>query len=163
LRISEISDSGKGDEEDEGQLMKVPLDVDPRSSKYANEEFVYIWDVRRDEKDGKARIDEVKGNVNLHLVAKYYYRYDPPRTASTGGAQTPQGDHHLFKGGVEIAAWNDSGKARHGFESGTKIPNKALKHLQKKFGDVRTPPNGILEQLVRGVESGKLLVEVKST
>lgn len=161
MRFSEISDAGKEDEENEGSLIEIPVDTDPSFLRLDDDEVIYIWKLDVGEKDRKVPLNEVKGNVKLHLVAQYYYRYDPPRTSSTGSAQTPQGDHHLFKGNVEIAAWNDSGKARHGFEPGTKIPNKALRHLKQQFGDVSIPPDGILEQLDRRFHSGNNLFEVK--
>lgn len=161
MRISEIISGVESD--NNGELIEVPLDSDPHALTKEGDHVIYIWAEIKYDEIGRTYLTEVKGNTNLHVIAKYYYRYDPPRTASTGSGQVPQGDHHLFNNGVEIAAWNDAGKARHGFEPGTKIPNKALNHLQQKFGGVSLPPDGVLEQLIKGVAQGKLLLEVELT
>ena len=37
-------------------------------------------------------ITEVTGNKTIHLTGQYYFRYDPPRTASSGAGEVPKGN-----------------------------------------------------------------------
>jgi hypothetical protein len=119
---------------------------------------IFVW-TDADDKKGPQRLVEVKGNATLKLRGQYYYRYDPPRTASTGSEMTPQGDWHLYNGNKEIAAWDDQGKARHGFAPGTKIPNKAWKELQRLHPNAKGLKGQVLEDILKGFGGKSLLLE----
>lgn len=160
MRISELISEEAVEDEQEGDLFEVPINEDASKRGGVDYEVFYVWEPVHSDPVAKTYLTEVKGNTNLKLTGKYVYRYDPPRAASTGEGQTPMGDHHLFSGKQEIAAWNDAGKARHGFPSGTKIPKKAYRQLKDLIGDANLPPNGVLEQLHAAVTKKQFLVEV---
>jgi hypothetical protein len=92
-------------------------------------------------------IAEVTGNKTIHLTGQYYFRYDPPRTASSGADAVPKGDWHLFDKSGEIAAWDSTSKARHGFPAGTKIPNRAYDELMRRYPDCCGLTGKVLEQI----------------
>ena len=155
MKINEIVEpAGEG-----GELIEVPIGTDFDTVASPLDERIYIWSLPKTDNLGRTYLVEVKGNSNLHLTKQYYYRYDPPRTASTGKGKSPQGDHHVFDGKELVAAWTDEGTARHGFSAGDRIPNKAFKALQKKFPDAKVPPNGILEQVQKQFHNRAILLE----
>ena len=121
---------------------------------------IFVWSSRSSDPLMHS-IVEITGNKTIHLIAQYYYRYDPPRSASTGATEVPKGDWHLFDKSAEIAAWDSTSKARHGFSAGTKIPNKAYNELKRRFPDCCGLNGKVLEQIEhqRGGHGRVLLVE----
>lgn len=95
------------------------------------------------------------GNRTVKLTGQYSFRYDPPRTSSTGSGQAPRGDFHLYSGGHEIAAWDDTGKARHGFSTGHKLPKKAYDALVSKYPDMHGLKGRLLESCSKAVTAGE--------
>lgn len=114
---------------------------------------IFIWtDDLSPSKTGK--LLEAIGNRTVKLTGQYNFRYDPPRTASTGSGQTPRGDFHLYNGDHEIAAWDDAGKARHGFAAGHKLPKKAYDALVSQYPDLHGLKGRLLESCSRAITAG---------
>lgn len=114
---------------------------------------IFIWaDDLSSSKAGK--LLESIGNRTVKLTGQYSFRYDPPRTASTGRGQTPRGDFHLYSGGHEVAAWDDAGKARHGFSAGHKLPKKAFDALVSQYPNMHGLKGRLLESCSNAITAG---------
>lgn len=118
---------------------------------------IYIWEEGRGSRT--FLIEGPAGNKTMHLVGQYYFRYDPPRTASTGSGQEPMADYHLYRNNAEIAAWNEQGQPRHGFSTGTKLPKKAYDALMQKYPGCCGIKGRVLEHLTNWTLRRMLLIE----
>lgn len=107
--------------------------------------IVSIWSTSDAGGRHRSALLEAVANQKVHLIGQYYVRYDPPRDASTGRNAQMKGDWHLFNKSGEIAAWDTSAKARHGFEPGTKLPKKAYNALVDQYGDLVGLKSNLLE------------------
>ena len=65
-------------------------------------------------------IEGPPGNKTIHLIAQFYFRYDPPRTAAGGTGQEPLADYHLFDRLVTLSRFPASDPA---------MPNLASRFL----------------------------------
>ena len=118
---------------------------------------IFVWtDDLSSSRAGK--LLEAIGNRTVKLIGQYSFRYDPPRTASTGSGQTPRGDFHLYSGGEEIAAWDDAGKARHSFSAGHKLPKKAFDALVSQYPDMHGLKGRLLENCSKAIAACKASV-----
>jgi len=155
MRLSELTLLG---DDVAGSLYQRRLDeaaVDPASNMLE----IFVWtDAPSATRAG--RLLEAIGNKTVRLTGRYSFRYDPPRTASTGAGQTFRADFHLYDGGVEIAAWDDMGKGRHGFPAGTRLPRKAYDALIAKYPDAHGLRGRVLEQLTQAAINGQTTVEL---
>lgn len=115
---------------------------------------IYVWTSEHSTTRAGALL-EVIGNKTVKLTGQYSFRYDPPRTASTGSGQAPKGDFHLYSGDVEIAAWDSESKARHGFTAGTKLPKKAYDALIAKYPGMHGLKGRLLEHCETAVSQAK--------
>jgi hypothetical protein len=144
----------------DGNLSETPLHLNltrigDEDGQYVSR--IYIWE----EGPGSRGflIEGPTANKTVHLIGQYYFRYDPPRTSSTGSGQEPVADYHLYRGKGEIAAWNDQGHARHGFPSGTKLPKKAFDTLMQKYPGCCGITGRVLEHLQDWTLRRMLLIE----
>lgn len=105
---------------------------------------------------------EMRGNRTVKLTGRYSFRYDPPRTASTGANAAPRGDFHLFHGDEEIAAWDDQGVARHGYKRGHRLPQKAYRAIVSQYPGVHGLKGRLLElcQQAASEKRGSVLVDL---
>ncbi len=103
---------------------------------------------------------EMLGNKTVKLTGRYRFRYDPPRTASGGTGAAPRGDFHLYQGDDEIAAWDDQGKARHGYKPGHKLPKKAYDTIVSRYPNVHGLNGRLLEMCRQALASGAVDVLV---
>ncbi|SEL78884.1 hypothetical protein SAMN05216382_2644 [Sphingomonas palmae] len=128
--------------------------------KDADELRIFVWSEEPSLSRAGIFLNEAVGNRTVKLTGQYSFRYDPPRSASTGAGQVPRGDLHLYSGDVEIAAWDTTGKARHGFPSGHKLPKKAYDAIVSKYPDLHGLKGRLLEDCARAIASGRQSVSV---
>jgi len=121
--------------------------------------IIYVWQSEAP-KGLVGPILEMLGNRTVQLTGRYRFRYDPPRTSSTGATAGPRGDFHLYQGDVEIAAWDDTGKARHGFEAGHRLPKKAYDAIVVRHPGVHGLKGRVLEHCVMAISHGEKTVSI---
>lgn len=143
-----------------GELVERPIALLNESAEQGADELsIFLWTEEPGAREIGALLEAI-GNRTVKLVGQYSFRYDPPRTASTGADQAPRGDCHLFKGGVEVAAWDTSGKARHGFKAGQRLPKKAYDAIVAKYPDVHGLRGRLLENCRQALAAGSLTVTI---
>ena len=121
--------------------------------------IIYVW--RSETPEGRVGpLLEMLGNRTVKLTGRYRFRYDPPRTASSGATEAPKGDFHLYQGDVEIAAWDDTGKARHGFDAGHRLPKEAYDAIVARHPGVHGLKGRVLEHCVMAISHDEDTVSI---
>lgn len=124
-----------------------------------NDLIIYVWQsVTPERRVGP--LFEMLGNRTVKLTGQYRFRYDPPRSASTGATTALRGDFHLYQGDVEIAAWDDTGKARHGFEAGHRLPKKAYDAIVARHPGVHGLKGRVLEHCLMAISHDEDTVSI---
>ncbi|TPG20867.1 hypothetical protein EAH87_05765 [Sphingomonas koreensis] len=162
VKISEIELLGKDWTGAFSDLSSEPLNEALNPS--GDDLIIYVWG-SEPSSTRAGSILEMLGNRTVKLTGRYRFRYDPPRSASTGASAAPKGDFHLYQGDVEIAAWDATGKARHGFQAGHRLPKKAYDAIVAQHPGVHGLKGRMLECCIVAVSNhdGSMMINLNET